>query len=305
MKTTANIKKTISFTAIFIVLYVVIGYLLILGYQHKGFLLISDLPIEKPGIHKIAFKNFNRQAKYDLIFLGSSHCYRCFDPRIFNDYGLKAYNLGSSSQSPLNSYSIIKKLIPHTKHIILEVYPVTINTSGKESYLDLYKDIADYKMLLDMAWNLNDISCFNLLFLKPMLDYSNRNYVVAQDNFYDGYVETDMPRRGNVKYKTYVIQPEIADKQFRYLNMIIKLCKKNNIRLDLVYAPVPRELVIKNEDYVINNISKIAMAGDINFYNMGRNHELDSKEHFFDDDHLNQKGVTIFNTLLIRQILNL
>ena len=36
----------------------------------------------------------------DILFIGSSHSYRGFDTRVFQKHGIKAFNLGSSSQTP-------------------------------------------------------------------------------------------------------------------------------------------------------------------------------------------------------------
>ncbi|MFZ1333373.1 MAG: hypothetical protein WAR83_14355, partial [Flavobacteriales bacterium] len=37
----------------------------------------------------------------DIVFLGSSHTYRSFDPRSWASAGYSSFNLGSSAQSPI------------------------------------------------------------------------------------------------------------------------------------------------------------------------------------------------------------
>ena len=39
----------------------------------------------------------------DVLFLGSSHAYRTFDPRLFAERDIEVVNLGSSIQTPLQS----------------------------------------------------------------------------------------------------------------------------------------------------------------------------------------------------------
>ena len=57
----------------------------------------------------------NREVKHmrdiDLLFLGSSHTYRTFDPRFFDQFGWESFNLGSKAQSPLNTYYLVRSQI--------------------------------------------------------------------------------------------------------------------------------------------------------------------------------------------------
>ena len=47
----------------------------------------------------------------DILFLGSSHTYRGFDPRIFARHGFHTFNLGSSSQSPIQTEILLKRYL--------------------------------------------------------------------------------------------------------------------------------------------------------------------------------------------------
>src|SRR5689334_14184152 len=54
-------------------------------------------------------KEIDSVKKVDILFLGSSHSYRGFDPRIFKQYGLTSFNLGSSSQTPIQAKILLEK----------------------------------------------------------------------------------------------------------------------------------------------------------------------------------------------------
>ncbi|MBQ4304600.1 MAG: hypothetical protein II774_08940, partial [Lachnospiraceae bacterium] len=48
----------------------------------------------------------------DVIFLGSSHCYSAFCPQyLYNEYGIRSYNLGSSQQCMTVAYYWLKEAL--------------------------------------------------------------------------------------------------------------------------------------------------------------------------------------------------
>ena len=75
----------------------------------------------------------------DILFIGSSHSYRGFDTRVFQKHGIKAFNLGSSSQTPINSKVLLKQYLDkiNPKMVVIEAYAGTISADGVESSLDL------------------------------------------------------------------------------------------------------------------------------------------------------------------------
>ena len=90
----------------------------------------------KPNLQYIqgAYGFINTRAKearisdgVDVLILGSSHAYRGFDVRIFGEAGYKTFNLGSSSQSPIQTYLLLKRYLDllKPKLVIYEVYPTT------------------------------------------------------------------------------------------------------------------------------------------------------------------------------------
>lgn len=294
------VRKIIILFIILIFLYLSISYLIVYyNFNKNGSLLFSNLYVTPSDYQKKTFEEFNYQKKYDLLFIGSSHCYRSFDPRIFAEHGIDSYNLGSSSQTPLNSYSILTKVINNTKSILLEVYPVTLDISGIESFTNLLVDLDDYPMLLRMAWFLKDLRCFQLITFKPFMNYKTK---LDYYNYSLGYVETDKIPDRTMQYQVYSLDPKIVDSQLSYVEKIVTLCKKNNVKIGLVYVPVPKELVIKNESYAVAKMNKLCRQYGLHFYNFGRNHSLNSKIYFFDDDHLNKAGVDIFDRKLILEM---
>ena len=56
------------------------------------------------GAYGHVFSRFQEAASsqnIDVLILGSSHAYRGFDTRIFAEQGIRAFNLGTSAQTPI------------------------------------------------------------------------------------------------------------------------------------------------------------------------------------------------------------
>ncbi len=245
-----------------------------------------------------SYNDFFACESYDYLFLGSSHCYRSFDPAIFAQYGLSSYNLGSSSQSPLNSYCILKKVIKRTKNVIMEVYPVSSGLSGTESFLSINASTKDISLVADMAFEINDLRCYNMLSIKPIIDNYNRKRIFNYSQSKNGYIVTIDTAKFEKKY-VVTLNKENVKKQLEYICKIIELCRDANIALTFIYAPIPRKHIITNEKIFIDELKEIAEKENISFTDMSRKSNCDSKTDYYDDNHLNESGVYKFNHQLI------
>ncbi|MFN7014510.1 MAG: hypothetical protein ACK4ON_09605 [Bacteroidia bacterium] len=239
---------------------------------------------------------------FDFIFLGSSHAYRNFNPRLFESFGYSCLNLGSSSQTPQNSIPLLKKYLHKCDNIILEVYPATIGIDGTEAFYVLNNDLNDKMLLAEMSANINNFRVYNLLSIHSWLKESLKHLKIDTTNFYKGYIATYDSVKPTIKYDTILISESTAINQLKYIEDAIKICRNEKKKLYLVYAPVPSKLIIDNETFVIKRLKELSEAYNICFLNWGRNHNLIDKEHFFDDDHLNNAGVEIFNMHLLKSI---
>jgi len=307
LKNYIHMKKAISFI-IFIVLFTLVYY----GCYFATFSFnYKDLPLIKAVQEKIildkdvvgkTLEGIDINKKYDFLFLGSSHCYRCFDPAIFKEHGFEAYNLGSSSQTPLNSYVLLSNYIHCAKSVILEVYPVAFNLTGEESFLSMNASINDYLLLAQTAWHLNSLRDYNAITIKPFIDDYNKDKPLNITNSINGYVSTADSVKDNVTYEKIVLNTDYIKEQVKYLEKIIELCKKNDCKLYLVYAPVPKEHILVGENDFISKINSVAAENNLLFFDYGRNHTLDSRNNFFDHDHMNQSGVNLFNNWVIKDL---
>jgi hypothetical protein len=304
-------KRRIKFfigIIIAVFVYYLIYFLLFLVKINKTPLITyiqKELIIDKDLVVK-TFNDFDNRIKYDYIVLGSSHAYRSFDPKLFENNGISMYNFGSSSQTPLNSYCLLKKLLPYTDNFILEIYPIGFNLSGKEAFMVLANVPNTYKLLLDMSYEMKDLRAINLLSIKPFIDHeiSNRtyNYYNCQ-TFYKGYSMNSDSVHITTDSKHEKLNLSIVNKQIEYLIKMINLCNLNNKKLTFVYAPIPKLLTIAGESSFLNRIKKLSKENKCKLYDFHRMGSLHDLYDFYDSNHLNKSGVEKFNSHFIKELL--
>jgi hypothetical protein len=239
----------------------------------------------------------------DILFLGSSHTYRGFDTRIFSEYGLKTFNLGSSSQTPTQTKVLLNRYLNelNPKIVILEVYPITFSLDGVESSLDILANDKNDIHSLKMVLKTNNIKTYNTLLYGWTRDLFNLNsaFIEDGDKGHDhyvsgGYVEKDIEYFSPEPFdKKKII---ITDFQLKEFSEIVELIKNNNRELILIYAPIPpvNYNSFENSSYFDSLMSQYAP-----YYNFNEIQSFNDSLHFYDTHHLNQKGVELFNKKVV------
>jgi hypothetical protein len=246
----------------------------------------------------------------DILVLGSSHAYRGFDPRIFRNElskDLKFFNLGSSSQTPIQTEVLLTrhlgKLNPGI--IIYEVYPNIFLSDGVESSLDIISnDRNDIHSFL-MTLKVNNIKTWNTLIVGYIRDLLNIDASFAEpekkngDTYIPGgYVQKDT---GSKIDMTFVkVKGEFNKEQINAFERCLSMIKEKNIRLILVSAPVTSSLY---NSYSNAGEFKKMMSTAKEYYNFNEIMKMDDSLHFYDAHHLNQNGVEKFNRQFISTVL--
>lgn len=265
---------------------------------------------------RIAFHEMYEQENIDILFVGSSHCYRSFDPEIFDkELEMVTFNAGTSAQSLDGSYMIIKEAARYNdiKHIYLELYyeialgmPYKARTEMTQTYI-----ISDYlKPSLDK---------FQYLLNASTKDYYPNSFIVARRNwskFFDGdYVKNLIVKKSSDDYKNYeytyvtgesewyagngyvankgilkdsdcfsakgwssINFDNISEDWFLSLEDIIAFCDKKGISLTLVSAPMSNHLLagIGNYDKYVELVRGVIAETNVNYYDLNL-----CKEKFF------------------------
>jgi hypothetical protein len=248
------------------------------------------------------FKDFDEKNKYDVIVIGSSHAYRGYDPRIFKRSGISLFNLGTSAQTPLNSYWIAKNCI-HLKHklVIFDVDDGALSTDGFEASADLIQNISSDKAAFQMATCYDNPQVANMLFLRMLNEKKPAVYI---DSFYvgNGYSQKMDSLKVRLPLADYNYNPTPDKTQIDYLERIIQYFKANQIPVILVTHPSPLERNRIIHASFLNILNKICEKYQIDYLDYSSVYNFDSQNCFFDSNHLNQNGVEKFNSILIKDL---
>jgi hypothetical protein len=244
----------------------------------------------------------------DVLFLGSSHAYRGFDPRNFDS--LKTFNLGSSAQTPIQTLTLLNRYLDriNPKVIVYEVYAATLSIDGTESALDVIANSKNDFESLKMAAKVNNVKVYNTLIYGVINDLLGVNAsfkepaVSGKDTYIRGGYVQKAPRYFTyVKYKdkkTWVLNK----KQVAAFELILEKIRSRGIKLILVNSCVTDALY---KSYTNNDwYDSLMTSYHAEYYNFNKMISLDDSLYFYDSNHLNQEGVNICNRKLL-QILKL
>lgn len=244
----------------------------------------------------------------DILVIGSSHAYRGIDPRIFADEGLRVFNLGSSGQTPVETYFLLSRYLRelNPKAVIIEVYPETFEMDGVESSLDI---IANDRLGIDniqLALKLKNIKTFNTLIYAAYRRLFNRDRlkeesaVRGMDRYISGgyvervvtnYNDTLTFRNRRWSFKGY---------QKKEFERAVKLLKSKGIDFALVQMPVTKSLY---SSYVNNQYADEYFSSTGRYINMNNVVNLSDGYDFYDADHMNQSGVQTADSALIDTLM--
>lgn len=257
------------------------------------------------------FREIEEAGQVDLLFLGSSHCYRGFDPRIFAAAGYRSYNLGSTSQTPLNSYYVLKHYFPkmHPKLVVFEIYPLLLSMDGIESFYDLVSNLPPSGELLEMAVALKNPQALHALVntlltrMKRPLASVQQKEIGNETYISGGYCETKFTNHQDA-FNTKTSRIELNQSQLSYLRKIIRYVREQQADILLVTQPLPAEYLKAAGNFaeVTATVAKIAEEEKVRYLDYNKRMSLDSSSDFYDDDHLTVAGVHKYNALLVKDL---
>lgn len=281
---------------------------------------------------------YNQDVNIDILFVGSSHTYRCIVPKITDEIFQKnTFNGGSSLQGMDGSMEVIRE--------------AARNNDIEQVYLELYYDLSRtvYKQRTDMTstYLLSDYMRPSIDKIRYLLNASSKehyinSFILARRNwrkiFDFEYVVNLLKKKTEEKYrnydyiswetesymgKGYVANSElvlkgtfcalnnfpainidsISDDWKKSLIEIIEFCNNKGIKLTLISAPMPnfRLVNVGNYDEYIGFINKLIEGTNVKYYdfNLCREKYIPNDSTIFKDtDHLNCYGAEIFSNVL-------
>ncbi len=236
----------------------------------------------------------------DSIIPNSINLSNSGDPIFFNYIKLK--------------YLLNNGLCPRT--VILGFSPNNLHSKGFYEVPKMKSKLKEYFFVMNLE-DLQDILAYNFeggyRGLVSSLFYSPR-----KDNFWSSVDIKDIGIGSHRKLPLFnngQLDKDIADGKIysgqnpdtisiKYLNKIIALCEQHKIHLILLDTPLHKSLQfkekIRRKSYInyMKGINKNITIWDYHDY------ELED-ESFYDDNHLNEKGATIFSSFIKSKLLSL
>lgn len=296
--TTKGIRHFVGRTLLF-VLVACVGYILLLClFGDLGWARTGNFKAGNQGHIFTRMKEAREYHDIDVLFLGSSHCYRTFDTRFYEANGIHCYNLGSSNQSPIQTRVLLDAYLDslHPKFVVFEVHDDIMRNDGVESAVDMLINVPITAEASKMAWGLKNMKVLNTW----AYSLYNQKVMHRLDNFVEdsvifnfrhvrgGFLENDSCNfvKRNYARKDLTIQP----KQLKALKQCLAMLDKRNIPYLLVETQdaLQYRKSVKNHEWFEKQMSALGPY----YYEVL---PLVDTLHFFDSYHFNKEGVRIFN----------
>lgn len=308
--------KIVSFIAVAVVFYV--PFVLLLGgtplHGH-----ISYIPANY-GHLRSRIRDISSHHDVDLLFLGSSHCYRTFDTRQYASAGYRSFNFGSSNQTPLQTLALLRTYLDSLspKQVLFEVHPDIMAGSGVESSLDVLSNCPINCAMFRMALEIHTPRTLNTLvyaafqnrktvhedsIIRVKTDVNGEQVMTSFAYVPGGFVELPCYR-----YKPQLLSPRtisVQPRQLRAFKECLALLRQRNIPYTLIEVPASRNLyhAYTNHKEFAQTMSQLGPYVNLNDSTF-LTQQLNDTLHYFDEDHLNGDGVKIVNKYLIECILS-
>uniref|UniRef100_F4CA77 SGNH/GDSL hydrolase family protein n=1 Tax=Sphingobacterium sp. (strain 21) TaxID=743722 RepID=F4CA77_SPHS2 len=281
--------------------------LLVFGFTAPH-MLRPNLPYDNDriaGFSNLRFREAESVKNVDVLFLGSSHTYRGYDPRIFKRQGLNTFNLGSSAQTLRQTKYLLDLYLDqmNPKVVVLDIYPKFLNLDGVESSIDLLSNTSLGIPALDMVLDIQDMRVFNTFLYNIVTDpfeqeTQKQAVLTYKEDIYirGGYTETykvfsNSMKPTEIERDEYAFDPE----QYKAMLEIKGELDKRNIKTICMQSPIlpARYAKAAHKTYIDSTLRSHFPL----YFNYNEINQL-PEECFSDDQHLNQKGVNIFNAFV-------
>ena len=250
-------------------------------------------------------KDIRNYHNVDILFLGSSHCYRTFDTRFYNANGYTCFNLGSSNQTPIQTYILLSQYLDsiNPKQVIFEVHPDIMRNDGVESAVNLLCNTPINGEASRMAFSLCKMKVFNTwLYSVYNQKIRNRLETFREDTLIrhyryipGGFCEVDTNEFVIKRYPrtTLTINP----KQLNALKKCIQLFRDRNIPYLLVEIQDAYQLrkTFTNHPWFEEQMSAL---GPYHYEILPMVDTID----FFNSNHLSNPGIKRYNQHLLHYI---
>jgi len=298
-----NLVKFLLFAMfVYLILLFAWGFLIPEGYQKNLKFVLGG-----QGHLFTRLQDADTTRNVDILFLGTSHSYRGYDPRLFAEKGICIFNLGSSSQAPEVSKRLLKKYIGsmNPKLVVFDVFPSQFAMDGIESKIDF---VSNKRLLFpeDFALafegrnaKLINTYLFSLLYQTFEIYENFKEQAIKKTGTYiqGGYVESHN-KKNKISDMFAPANLKATDENLQILDSVCAILNQKGIPFILVQSPVSKAYY----DHITNNAEWDSLFSHRGPY-LNFNESLSLKdEYFYDAHHMNQAGVAIFDSVFLDKI---
>ena len=257
--------------------------------------------------------------KLDTLVIGSSHALRSIKPTVLNEkLNTKAYNLSSPLMSMYGRYVMLEKEINRNpiKTVYLEIsYNAltldrkTLGLEGDLYVLGRFDNAFERINFFKNAFTTDEYKkVLSDVIVRSRNSFFTHNTIKQYETF--GYLpmpSNNQSLSDETKEKiknTKLLDTKIKEESLNYFDKIIKLCKRNNIRVILVVTPVTEKMILEynNLDDIFSQYIDLAKEYNCEYYdfNLDKNRvKLYSEEtSFYDNTHMSDSGAEVFSNRL-------
>ena len=245
------------------------------------------------------FHEFDPKKSYDAIIIGSSHAYRGYDPSVFAAHGHQVFNLGSSGQTPLNTYWLIREYLNSSNAplLIFDVYEGVFTSTGLESTADLTQNQPNDAAALGMAWDLRDLRGLNMVGLRLLARHAKPFYT---DKEYLGlgyapYLDSMRTTAGPPGAAPTRLDP----RQQHFFEACLRLCQERGIRVVVSSHFARRNARDTYHAPLAKYIGQALHGTGIPYLDFTNAVGIEDLDWFSDKNHLNAAGAKIFTEQLV------
>lgn len=236
----------------------------------------------------------------DVLFMGSSHSYRTFDPRMYPE--MKVMNMGSSNQTPIQTEALLHRYLKtlSPRLVVIEVHPDIMMYDGVESTLYLLcNSRPSWEMVPAVVRSHNaKVYCTAVYAMlhnglgRAFAEYEEPADIAGNVYVQGGYVERPMEHYAPQAHPRQTIRP--LKNQRAALQRCVEYLKRQGVPYVLVEVP-DTKVLMDSYDNLDEFQREMSAYGPF----VGKRvAALDDSLHYYDDSHLNQRGVEVYNEML-------
>ena len=261
-------------------------------------------------------KIMSGQVNADILISGSSRALVHYDPRILQKCtGKTAYNLGRNAAQTDMQWAFLKAYLKHNarpKIVVHNLDPysfvLTRDVYDPAQYLPYLAEDEIYKPLRRIdpdVWKWKYLPLYgyagqdmNFTWIKGVKGLIGIN---PREDFFLGYNPRDLRWTGDFeRFKANSsrgVSLEIQPEAVRLLEELIETCHRQGIQVILVFAPEYGEMqsLTLNRAAVFAKFREIAERFSVPFWDYSDSDLCRHRELFYNSQHMNLKGATIFS----------